>query len=99
MAFYYNVKIVRAKQHVTKHFGSEANSGDVDRYIRAALAMPATVRVEVSETDTQLHGLPFAKRTYPRAVILKNRRAYKFYGHGADYAFLHDGPFHQFHVA
>lgn len=99
MAFLYKVKIIRAKQQVSRTFGPEANYCDVDRFIQKAAKMPATIRVEVDETDTQLYGYPMAQRTYPRAVLLKDGRAYKFYGLGANTAFLHDGPLRTFHVA
>lgn len=92
MAFYHKVTIVRASGRVTKRFSSTYDSpyDQVGNFVRHALAMPKTVRVEVEETDTQLYGYPMAQRSYPRAVALKNGRAYVFHGHGANTAWLLD---------
>ena len=98
MAYYYKVKIIRAKQQISKTFGPVFNHGDVDAFIRKAAAMPATVRVEVDMTDTQLYGWPMAERTSLCAVVTKTR-AYKLYGRNPDVALLHDGPLRTFHIA
>lgn len=106
MAYYRTVKIIRASgRNTTRRFsdfnhetGSYNPCDQVDVFIRKALAMPKTLRVEVDEEDTQLFGLPISQRTYQRAVVLKDGRAWQFYGHCATAAFLHQGPLRTFHV-
>jgi hypothetical protein len=106
MAYYHTVKLIRASGAVTKHFSDfdydkqQFNPrGQVDDFIHRAIKMPKTVRVEVTETDTQLYGYPFSERSYQRAVVLKDGRAYQFYGKNCPTAFLHDGPLHSLHIA
>lgn len=106
MGYHHTVTIVRASSTVTKRFSAFDHDkqqfnprGQVDDFIRRALKMPKTVRVEVTETDTQLYGYPMSERSYQRAVVLKDGRAYQFYGKNCSAAFLHDGPLHSLHIA
>jgi hypothetical protein len=99
MAYYHTVTIVRKSQRVTKAFTPHDENGSVDAFIRAAILMPKTVRVEVTEEDTQLYAYPANKRSYQRAVVLKDGRAYKFHGHGCGVAFLHEGPLQTLRIA
>ena len=60
-----------------------------DDLIRRAANMPATVRIEVDETDTQLYGYAAEDRTYPRFVIHpKDGRLFRYYGKGDNAAHL-----------
>jgi hypothetical protein len=98
MAYYHTVTIIRNKQKVKKEFTPSDKCGSVDEFIRAAIRMPATVRVEVAETDTQLYAYPMAQRSYPRAVVTKSG-AWVYHGHGAETAWMHSGPLHTMRIA
>lgn len=98
MAFNHIVTIVRDKRRVTHRF-TQFNRDtcqmnpvyQVRDFVAKALRMPATVRVEVIEEDTQLYAYGPDQRSYPRAVFIKDGPTWHFHGHGADVAWREDG--------
>jgi len=106
MTYYWKVKVVRQSgRTVLKSFAGYDYEKEclnarhaVSDYVRKCIGMPATVRVEVEEEDTQLFAYPPEQRRYPKAVVLKDGRAWQFYGHAANAAFLHAGPLRSFNI-
>jgi len=95
MAFYHTIRIAQATKSGVRTVTLATNisafdqPGKIDDLIRRAAAMPATVRVEVDETDTQLYAYPMAERTYPRLVVMpKDGRLFRYYGKGDNAAHL-----------
>lgn len=103
MAYYYHIRVVREKHSLTKSFYPEPFKLDrvyslaASEFIRKALLWPATIRVEVEETDTQLYGYPADKRRYQRMVLKPKARVdgdvprtdlWSFFGLGAKAAHL-----------
>lgn len=106
MGYRHRVTIVRASGHnLVKNFvdidpkTSEYCPRDrITSLIAKAIGWDKTIRIEIEETDTQLYGLPVARRTYQRAVILKDGRIFEFIGFDANYAHLYDGNLRSFHI-
>ena len=95
MAYYHTVRIAQKTKSgvrtVTLAASVSAHNepGRVDDLIRRAARMPATLRIEVDETDTQLYGYPMPERTYPRLVIIpKDGRLFRYFGKGDNAAHL-----------
>jgi hypothetical protein len=103
MAYYYHIRVVREKHSLSKSFYPEPFKLDslyslaAAEFIHKALLWPATIRVEVEETDTQLYGYPEDKRRYQRMVLIPNARVagdvprtdlWRFFGLSAKAAYL-----------
>ncbi len=95
MAFYHTIRIAqRTKSGVrtvtlATNVSAYNDPGKADELIRRAANMPATVRIEVDETDTQLYGYAAEERTYPLFVIHpKDGRLFRYYGKGDNAAHL-----------
>lgn len=96
MAYYYTIKVVRNTRKGVKtvclgkdvYVGSHADRAGVAALVVRAFKMPATIRVELDERDTQLYAYPEKERVYQKHVILKNGQLWKFYGKGSEKAVL-----------
>lgn len=94
MAFYHTIRVIQRTRSgvrtltIARELSAHQNPHVADDKVRKALAWPATVRVEVDETDTQLYGLPKCKRTYQKHVLLADGRIWHFYGAQAREAHL-----------
>ena len=95
MAYYHTIRLAQQTKSgiravtLASNLSAYEEPGKAADIIRRAAAMPATLRIEVEETDTQLYGYPMAERTYPRMVIMpKDGRVFRYYGKGADAAHL-----------
>ena len=95
MAYYHTVRIAQKTKSgvrtvtIAKNVSAFSEPGKASDIIRRAAAMPATIRIEVDETDTQLYGYPMAERTYPRLVIHpKDGRVFRYFGKGDGAAHL-----------
>lgn len=95
MGFYHTVRIAQKTKTgirtvtLAKNISAYNEPGKADELIRRAANMPATVRIEVDETDTQLYAYPMAERTYPHTVIMpKDGRMFRYYGKVANAAYL-----------
>ena len=95
MAFYHTIRIAQRTKSGVRTVTLAANvsaykePGKAAEIILRAAAMPATVRIEVDETDTQLYAYPMAERTYPRMVIMpKDGRVFRYYGKGDNVAYF-----------
>ena len=95
MAYYHTIRIAQQTKSgiravtLASNVSAYEEPGKAAEIIRRAAAMPATLRIEVEETDTQLYAYPMADRTYPRMVIMpKDGRVFRYYGKGAGAAHL-----------
>ena len=96
MAYYYTIKVVRNTRKGVKtvclgkdvYAGSVTTCAGVAALVVRAFKMPATIRVEVDERDTQLYAYPEEERIYQKHVLLKNGQMWKFYGKGSEKAVL-----------
>ena len=95
MGFYHTVRIAQKTKTgirtvtLAKNISAYNDPGKADDLIRRAANMPATVRIEVDETDTQLYAYPIEQRTYPLFVIHpKDGRLFRYYGKGDNAAHL-----------
>ena len=98
MAYYYTIKVVRNTRNGVRtvclgkdvYVGRHAASTGVAALVVRAFKMPATIRVEVDERDTQLYGYREEERIYQKHVLLKNGQMWKFYGKNSNKADLVD---------
>lgn len=95
MAYYHTLRIAQQTKSGVRTLTLASNipahhqPGKIDELIRAAAKMPATIRIEIDETDTQLYGYPMEERTYPRMVIMpKDGRIFRYFGKGDNAAHL-----------
>ena len=96
MAYYYTIKVVRNTRNGVRtvclgkdvYVGSHAARTAVAALVVWAFKMPATIRVELDERDTQLLSYRDEERIYQKHVLLKNGQLWKFYGKGSNKATL-----------
>lgn len=95
MAYYHSIRIAQQTKSgvrtltLASNISAHNQPGKIDELIRTAAKMPATIRIEISETDTQLYAYPMEERTYPRIVIMpKDGRLYRYFGKGDNAAHL-----------
>jgi len=95
MAFYHTIRIAQQTKSgvrvvtLASNISAYSEPGKADDLVRRAARMPATIRIDVEETDTQLYGYPVAERTYPRLVIHpKDGRLFRYFGKGDNAAHL-----------
>ena len=95
MAYYHTIRIAQQTKAGVRTLTLASNisaynePGQINDLIQRAARMPATVRIEVDETDTQLYAYPMAERTYPRLVIHpKDGRVFRYFGRGGSVAYL-----------
>ena len=95
MAYYHTIRIAQQTKSgvrtvtLASNISAYGEPGKADDLVRRAARMPATIRIDVEETDTQLYAYPMAERAYPRMVIMpKDGRVFRYYGKGAGAAHL-----------
>ena len=95
MAYYHSIRIAQQTKSgvrtltLASNISAHQQPGKIDELIRTAAKMPATVRIEIDETDTQLYAYPMKERTYPRMVIMpKDGRLFRYFGKGDNAAHL-----------
>ena len=95
MAYYHTIRIARQTKAgvrtvtLASNISAYGEPGKADDLVRRAARMPATIRIDVEETDTQLYAYPVAERTYPRLVIHpKDGRLFRYFGKGDNAAHL-----------
>lgn len=95
MAYYHTVKIKQKTKSgirtvtLGKNISAFKEPGKAQALIMKAAAMPATMRIEVEETDTQLYAFPANERVYLSMVIMpKDGRLFRYFGKGATAAYL-----------
>ena len=96
MAYYYTIKVVRNTRNGVRtvclgkdvYVGSQSDHAAVTALVARAFKMPATIRVEVDERDTQLYAYREEERIYQKHVLLKNGQLWKFYGKNSNKAAL-----------
>ena len=95
MAYYHTIRIAQQTKAgartltLASNISADNEPGQINYLIQRAARMPATVRIEVDETDTQLYAYPMAERTYPKLVIHpKDGRLFRYFGKGDKAAHL-----------